>query len=423
MEKQTLLDKLESFNEQLNITHYWIILLKYKRIILLLPIFFGLLGYFVALNIKPVFQSNATLVIEADVKKIVDIEEVYGAKGPGGFGRNFNHVNNQIQIIQSDEIFNGVLSNEEITKKIAYLHNTIPDQFITRNIKAIKKLVFYRFKDFEDKENIPKKEKLKQYIKSNFKVSNIRQSDVVVLSFISHNPELAKFVLTELIESYLRYDVDTKIKVTNYANQQINLRLSELLINMEKAEQNLLNYKKVNKLIDIGDIKVLKTDQIKSVSKRIIDANRELQKKENDLTAIKLAEGNVDELLAIADLRNKKEVDAIRTNINATGNNIEALQIIYKDEHPKLKKMFKTKENLDNRLSEILDENIYQLKSKKLEKALKKIEANDKMILLMRYQDDFSIKEIQEVLDLGSSAVKMRLNRAKGRLIEIYNTL
>ena len=127
---------------------------------------------------------------------------------------------------------------------------------------------------------------------------------------------------------------------------------------MEKAEQNLLKYKKDNKLTDIGDIKVLKTDQIKSVSQRIIDANRELQKKENDLTAIKLAEGNVDELLAIADLRNKKEVDAIRTNINATNNNIEALQIIYKDEHPKVKKMFKTKENLDNRLSEILDENI-----------------------------------------------------------------
>ena len=127
---------------------------------------------------------------------------------------------------------------------------------------------------------------------------------------------------------------------------------------MEKAEKNLLNYKKENKLIDIGDIKVLKTDQIKSVSQRIIDANRELQKKENDLTAIKLAEGNIDELLAIADLRNKKEVDAIRTNINATNNNIEALQIIYKDEHPKVKKMFKTKENLDNRLEEILDENI-----------------------------------------------------------------
>ena len=57
-------------------------------------------------------------------------------------------------------------------------------------------------------------------------------------------------------------------------------------------------------------------------------------------------------------MRNKKEVDEIRTNINATNNNIEALQIIYKDEHPKVKKILKTKENLDNRLKEILDENI-----------------------------------------------------------------
>ena len=99
---------------------------------------------------------------------------------------------------------------------------------------------------------------------------------------------------------------------------------------MEKAEKNLLSYKKENNLIDIGDIKDLKIDQIKSVSKRIIEANRELQKKENDLTAIKLAEGNVDELLAIADLRNKKEVDAIRTNINATNNNMKRYKLFIK---------------------------------------------------------------------------------------------
>ena len=174
----------------------------------------------------------------------------------------------------------------------------------------------------------------------------------------SGNPELAKFLLEQVIDSYLKYDVDTKVRVTNYANAQINLRLSKLLDQMEIAEQKLLNYKKENNLIDIGDIKELKIDQIKSVSKRIIDANRELQKKQNDLTAIKLADGNVEELLAIADLRSKKEVDAIRTNINATNDNIEALQIIYKDEHPKVKKVLKTKINLDNRLKEILDENI-----------------------------------------------------------------
>ena len=171
---------------------------------------------------------------------------------------------------------------------------------------------------------------------------------MVNITMTSGNAELAKFLLEQVIEAYLRYDVDTKVKVTNYANAQINLRLSKLLEQMEIAEQKLLNYKKENNLIDIGDIKDLKIDQIKSVSKRIIDANRELQKKQNDLTAIKLADGNIEELLA-KDLRSKKEVDAIRTNINATNDNIEALQIIYKDEHPKVKKILKTKKNLDNR--------------------------------------------------------------------------
>ena len=76
MENKTLLDRLESINEQLNLTHYWIILLKYKRILFITPILIAVLGYLIALNINPIFQSNATLVIEESEKNIVDIEEV-----------------------------------------------------------------------------------------------------------------------------------------------------------------------------------------------------------------------------------------------------------------------------------------------------------------------------------------------------------
>ena len=89
MEKQTILDKLESFNEQLNLTHYWIIFLKYRTAIIILPVFIGLLGYLIALNIKPIFQSNATLVIEGDKKKIVDIEEVYSSNDSYDLGSSY----------------------------------------------------------------------------------------------------------------------------------------------------------------------------------------------------------------------------------------------------------------------------------------------------------------------------------------------
>jgi len=69
------------------------------------------------------------------------------------------------------------------------------------------------------------------------------------------------------------------------------------------------------------------------------------------------------------------------------------------------------------------DTDLFQLKSDKLAKALKIIDVEDKMILLMKYQDDMAIKEIQESLDLGASAVKMRIKRAKEKVILAYNNL
>ena len=69
------------------------------------------------------------------------------------------------------------------------------------------------------------------------------------------------------------------------------------------------------------------------------------------------------------------------------------------------------------------DSLIYNMQVEKLEKALEKISPQQKMILLLKYQDDVSIKELMDLLGIGESAVKMRLMRAKADLLEIYNTL
>lgn len=72
---------------------------------------------------------------------------------------------------------------------------------------------------------------------------------------------------------------------------------------------------------------------------------------------------------------------------------------------------------------EIPDESLYQMKTDKLQKALELISAEDKSILLLKYQDGASIKDLVHLMDIGESAAKMRLKRAKERLVEIYNTL
>ena len=72
---------------------------------------------------------------------------------------------------------------------------------------------------------------------------------------------------------------------------------------------------------------------------------------------------------------------------------------------------------------EVTDDHLLELQVSKLKEALELIPPEDKSILLLKYQDGVSIKELQEVMDLGPSAIKMRLKRAKAKVLEIYETL
>ena len=71
--------------------------------------------------------------------------------------------------------------------------------------------------------------------------------------------------------------------------------------------------------------------------------------------------------------------------------------------------------------SELDDKNFLNMRVDKLKKVMDLISPEEKMILLLKYQDNLTIKEIVSVLEIGESAVKMRIKRAKDKLIEVYS--
>jgi RNA polymerase sigma-70 factor (ECF subfamily) len=55
-----------------------------------------------------------------------------------------------------------------------------------------------------------------------------------------------------------------------------------------------------------------------------------------------------------------------------------------------------------------------------IERLLGQLEQKDQIMLVMKEVDGFSVEEISEVLGLNVNTVKVRLFRARGRLVEIY---
>lgn len=69
---------------------------------------------------------------------------------------------------------------------------------------------------------------------------------------------------------------------------------------------------------------------------------------------------------------------------------------------------------------EVDDAFLLRMKVEKLKVILEEIPTGDKTILLMKYQDDFSIKEIGHMLNKSESAIKMKIKRAKQKFRKTF---
>lgn len=83
---------------------------------------------------------------------------------------------------------------------------------------------------------------------------------------------------------------------------------------------------------------------------------------------------------------------------------------------------------LDAGVYALADEDLYEeelmaIRADRLETVLDAIDPTDRAVLLFKYQDDMSVKEMMEVLEMSESAVKMRLLRARERALGRYKQL
>ena len=168
-------------------------------------------------------------------------------------------------ILKSDEVQEYIVNDETSSMKFKNLYS--------KNKKSFFQRIF-------TKKIILNQEYLKTILSENLSVRNIPRSDVIELSFVSDNPKISQLALLSIIDSYQRYEIDSKIKITNYANQKITERLKELAAQMDVAQKKLSKYKRKNNLVDTGNVKELKIKEIQSISlellkqRKIISSNK-----------------------------------------------------------------------------------------------------------------------------------------------------
>ena len=216
-----MLDKVTKFVNFFDIgdlRFFFLIAKKNFKNLAIVTFLISILVFLFSLNLEKKYISEATIVISPDENKIVNIEEVYALDS------QINRINNQIAILKSDEVLEYIVEDKKKQLEFESLYSNTKSSFIQRIFKRKQKV---------DKEYV------KNILRSNFNVNNIPRSDVLKLSFISKDPKISQLALKSIIDSYQRYEVDSKIQITNYANTKITTRLKDLVRQIDEAEKKI----------------------------------------------------------------------------------------------------------------------------------------------------------------------------------------
>ena len=105
---------------------FFLVAKKNLKNLITLSLIFSLLVFLISSNQEKKFLSKATIVIEPDDNKIVNIEEVYSIEAQS------NRINNQMAILKSDEVQEYIVKDKKNSMKFKNLYSGNKQNFFQR---------------------------------------------------------------------------------------------------------------------------------------------------------------------------------------------------------------------------------------------------------------------------------------------------
>ena len=295
--------------KEVHLRDYLNVILRRKWVVLIFLISVIVTTAIFTFTMIPVYQSTAVIKIEKGTPSILSLN-----------GSNVNY-DTQYEILKSRSLAAMVVKNLNLTEnknflpvksKTEKLLNTIFDPVISATSHLFS---FFDSKDNANKKPVTKgpiiKEKIpRKYINTLIKglgVTPVKKSQLVKISFESQRADIAFNVANALAETYIEYDLKSRIDSTKEGRIFLQQQIEEMKKKIENSEKAINKFASRNKLIFLDNGKV-------SLQ------NKDLTRIANDLNAAKTRRLGKEALY--------KEIKELGTESTAISNNslIQGLQ-------------------------------------------------------------------------------------------------
>ena len=320
-------------DETIDLREYWRVIHSHKWSIIGIALLFVLVAVLVVFKQRPVYQATASLLIEPESTRIVQIEDVYAVSGDDAYYRT------QVEILKSRALAARVIDKLSLADNPEFLPQKDSGWSFRLNWRewyaAWLPAADERAPDPEA-EALAAREALIGGFIGRLKVTPVRNTRFVRISFEAHDPALAARIANTLADTYIESDLDARLEMTKKATAWLASRLEELKKKLRVSEQALQAYREKEKLIDSGGVGTLTAEQLQDLRQNLVVAEQERIRAQAAVSQVRAAKGDPDKLSSIPAVLNDPVVSSLKGAEVDAERRLKTLAKRYGAKHPKM---------------------------------------------------------------------------------------
>jgi len=259
-------------SQEMDISHYWKIITRYKWSILTLALLSALLVGLLVFSMTPMYKATSKLLIESQQLKLSSIEELYGANG-----QNQQYLQTQYEIIQSRRIAGMVVDRiyPQLSQQQAAIDSDSEMAVAAEEEQGWLSGLFEMADDAQQPSRTDMLEIRKQQLLQALSVKPVMRTQIVDISFVSDDPQLAAKTANAFATAYIEDQLESRLEMTRQGTNWLFDRLNVLKVSLQKSEQSLQLYMDSQKLVNVKGVSTLAGEGLKGASERVVAARSE----------------------------------------------------------------------------------------------------------------------------------------------------
>ncbi|MGB9714870.1 MAG: GumC family protein [Thermodesulfovibrionales bacterium] len=391
--------------EEVHLRDYINVILKRKKVVMIFLVSVFVTTLILSFMMTPLYKATAVIKIMGDNPNVLSFTDVQGLKtGP-------DYYQTQYEILKSRSLAEEVIRKLNLHKnkdfmpvkskidkiKDAIFDNTIG--IIVKIYRAVapkppvnKKTVNYDnlFNSSLEKEEIP--DNVVNALISRLEVTPVKNSQLVKVSFISHNPEISMNVANAVAQTYIAFDLESRVDTSKEARAFLQNQVEIMKKKVEESEQKLNEYAASKEIIMDKDRESIQTQKLVDISSALNSITTERMQKEALYREVKESGGNNPVILS------NPLIQGLKSQLSSLEAEYSSLSKTFTPDYPKMKSLKSQIDSIHERIEQEKSKIIEALKSdyeaslKKEENLTKALNAQKRKVL--SYQDTIAQFEV-----------------------------